>query len=188
MVAVGHFRGRQLLPALSLVIGLTIGCGQSRSESMPGWMQPGVRTGIGTLAKRLYATADGMGSLTDIQYGELRARGKVELGIAGNYGAGFFDEAGKPTATVDFAVREPGASTEILPQSRSHGLLLFRHGSFANDSLTDAGGKEIWRTPYRPAASTFGDLQQEGVPEFVFVGPGHCDRGPKPIGSGHLAQ
>jgi hypothetical protein len=59
-----------------------------------------------------------------------------------------------------------------LGQSRSHGLLFFRHAAPAAtyDSLVDSSGKEIWRTPYVPIASTFGDLQKEGVPEFVFVG------------------
>jgi hypothetical protein len=172
MVAVGYFRGRQLLPAFSLLIGLTIGCAQSRSEPLPDWMQPGVRTGVGSLDKWLLASVDGIGSVTEIQHGELRSRGKVELGIAGDYGARFFDEAGRPTASVDFGVREPDGlrvSADIVSLSSSHALRFFRHGYAAYASLVKADGKEIWRTPYRPFASTFGDLNGDGTQEFIFA-------------------
>jgi hypothetical protein len=172
MVVLGHLRWRQFLPALSLLLGLTIGCAQSRSESLPDRMQPGVQTGVGSLDKRLLASVDGIGSVTDIQHGELRSRGKVELGIAGNYGARFFDEAGRPTASVDFAVREPDGltvSADIVSLSRAHAVRFFRHGYAAYASLVEADGKETWRTPYRPFTSTCGDLNGDGTQEFIFA-------------------
>jgi len=154
-----------------LVLG-TSGCVQSRASEQPDWMQPGVRTGSGVLPKKLFMNLSNIGSVTDIQRGELRSPGKVELGVAGEYGARFFDEHGKPDASIDFAVREPHGlrvAADIVGLSSSHRLRFFRHGYAAYASLVDADGKEIWRTPYSPFASTFGRLNGDGTEEFIFA-------------------
>jgi hypothetical protein len=176
LLLVKEHRGRKRLVAiLGLLIGLTIGCAYSKAEQFPDWMQPGVRVGGDRFDKHPFPSVGNIGTVTDIRSGELRSPGKVELGVAGNYGAKFFDRHGNLDASVDFAVREPEefrVSANIISQSGSHGLLFFRHAAPAAtyDSLVDATGREIWRTPYSPIASTFGDLKKDGVPEFVFVG------------------
>ncbi len=135
-------------------------------------MQPGVLTGSDLLQKKLLMNLSNIGFVTDIQRGELRSPGKIELGIAGEYGARFFDENGKPDASIDFAVREPNGlrvSSDIVSLPSEHGLRFFRHGYAAYASLVDADGKEIWRTPYSPFAGTFGDLNGDGTKEFIFA-------------------
>ena len=136
----------------------------------------GVRAGSGRLDKKLFLNLDNIGSVTDIQHGELRSPGIIELGVAGNYGARFFDEEGNRDLSVNFAVREPDGfrvSTDIVGRSLSSGLLFFRHAAPAAtyDSLVDSLGKEIWRTPYVPTSSTFGYIGQDGAPEFFFGRP-----------------
>jgi len=160
-----------LLAVLSLV-GLTINCGLPTADRLAESMMPGVKAGSDRVEKRVFLNLDNMGYVTDIQNGELRSPGKVELGVAGEYGARFFDEHRRPDAIVDFAVRKPGefrVSADIVRQSHSHGLLFFRHGGAAYASLVDGDGKEIWRTPYSPYASTFGNLNGDGDPEFIFA-------------------
>jgi len=123
------------------------------------------------LEKKLFMNLSNIGSVTDIQRGELRSPGKIELGIAGKYGARFFDDYSKLDASVDFSVPESGGTSvasEIVRQSHSVGPLFFRH-AFAYDSLLDSMGKETWRTTYRPNASTFGYVGPNGSPEFFFA-------------------
>ncbi len=158
-----------------LLLSLTICCTRLAAESLPEWMQPGVRKGVGSLEKRLFLNVGNIGTVTDIQRGNLRSPGVIELGVAGNYGARFFDQAGKTQATVDFVVRTPmGArvSAKIVKQSRANGLLFLRQSGPARiyDSVVDSSGKEVWQTPFPPLTSTFGDLKGEGAPEFVFAG------------------
>jgi hypothetical protein len=160
-----------LLAVLSLV-GLTVNCGLPAADALPDSMMPGVKAGSDRLEKKLFLSFDNLGFITDIQKGKLRSPGKVELGVAGEYGARFFDEQGKPDASIEFAVREPHGlkvSADIVGLSSSHGLRFFRHGYAAYASLVDADGKEIWRTPYNPFASTFGDLNGDGTEEFIFA-------------------
>ena len=135
-------------------------------------MQPGVRTGADRLDKRPFVGLEHLGDVTDIQFGELRLPGKTELGVAGYHGAGFFDQSGKPDGSVNFAdgPHDVAVSADIVRQSRSHGLLFLRRGDVGQAILADAGGREIWRTPYVPIASTFADLREEGMPQFLFVG------------------
>ena len=163
-------RTSKIAALLSLLVLGTSGCVQSGSSEQPDWIQPGVRTGSALLQKKLFMNLSNIGSVTDIQRGELRSPGKIELGIAGKYGARFFDDHNKPDASVDFAVPESGGTSvasEIVRQSRSIGPLFFRH-AFAYDSLLDSTGKETWRTTYRPNAGTFGYVGPNGSPEFFF--------------------
>jgi hypothetical protein len=161
------------IAALSLIIGLAVSCPWIAGGTPPDWMQPGLRVGSGRLGKRLFLNLDGIGTVTDIQPGALQSPGTFELGVAGLYGATFFDKAKKPTGKVAFAVRRPGGfdvSSKIV--KGTNGLAFFREAGAAAtyDSLVDAGGKEIWRTPYIATAATFGDLSGDGVPEFVIAG------------------
>src|SRR5258705_10332348 len=115
---------------LGLLVLLTSSCINSGADQLPDWMQLGVRAGSGRLDKKLFLSLDNIGSVTDIQRGELRSSGIIELGVAGNYGATVFDEHGKQDASVNFAVREPDefrVSADIVSQSHSNGLLFFRH-------------------------------------------------------------
>jgi hypothetical protein len=159
-----------------LVVG-TSGCISSGGDKLPDWMLPGVRVGSDRLEKKLFLSLRNVGPVTDIQRGELRSPGKVELGVAGNYGAGFFDDSAKPVASVNFPVQEPESaklSSEIVSQSHSSGLLFFRH-AFTYGSLVDSIGKEIWRTTYSPNASTFGYVGPNGTPEFFFGNGGSIE-------------
>jgi hypothetical protein len=160
-----------IVSLLGLLVLGTSGCVGSGSSQQPDWMRPGVRVGSGRLEKTLFLNLSGMGSVTDIQLDKLHSPGKIELGVTGNYGAKFFDEHGKPVASVDFQVQEPDGprvSSEIVRQFHSTGPLFFRH-AFSFDSLADSNGKEIWRTSYVSNARTFGYVGQDGAPEFFFA-------------------
>ncbi len=143
------------------------------AAALPEWMQPGVRVGAGVFDKSLFLSLYTAGVVTDIERGEIRIPGKIELGVAGEDGAWFFDESGKLDNVVNFAVPSPNGArvpARIVKRTSSNGLLFFRQGGVAAiyDSLVDANGKEIWRTPYPVVASTFGDLFRDRAPEFIF--------------------
>lgn len=147
-----------------------------RERGLPAWMLPGVRTGAGRLQKHLFLSVDGVGAVTDIQRGEIRTPRLVELGIAGEYGARFFDIRGKLDASVSFAVPRPDdfrVSSAILRQSGGRPMVFFRQPGAAATyaSVVDGNGKDIWRTPYVPVASSVGDLSAGGPPEFIFAAP-----------------
>jgi len=136
------------------------------------WFQPGIRAGAGRLEKRLFLSFHSVGNVTDIEYGELRTPGDVELGVAGNFGARFFSQSQHLQASVNFDVPKPYPrySVDIVRQSHSNPLLFFRHSNWSEyDSLFDAYGKEVWRTPYGCLTSALGDLNGDSSPEFLCV-------------------
>src|SRR5271155_1773700 len=63
------------------------------SSGPPDWFQPGITDGAGRLEKRLLLSFPDIGNVTDIEYGEVRGTGAVELSVAGNYGARFFSQS-----------------------------------------------------------------------------------------------
>lgn len=142
-------------------------------QVLPGYIEPGVRTGSNRFNKKIFLSLNNVGAVTDIQYEEFRLNGLVELGVVGNYGARFFDPKEIPEASVDFTVRYPGeftVSARIVKPSRSNRTLFFRQAgaSATYDSLVDSNGKELWRLPFRSTASTFGYVGRDGSPEFFF--------------------
>jgi hypothetical protein len=171
---VRQYNKRCLATSMLLQSVLLFSCISTKARPLPAWMQPGVRVNSARLEKKPLLTFDDMGLVTDIQRGELRSPGNIELGIAGNYGAKFFDEHGKFDAVAKFAVAEPETfrvSAKILGQTPTHPLLFFRQAGTAAtyDSLCDFNGKELWRTPYHSPASAIADFSDHGGPEFVFA-------------------
>ena len=144
------------------------------AQELPDWMQAGVRLNSIHFSKAGVLRLGDIGVVTDIKRGELRHPGNIELGIAGNYGARFFDQTGNLNSTVDFGARLPDGfrvSAKFVMRTVSHGLLLFRQAAPAAtyDSLCDSDGKEIWRTPYHSIASAFADLDAIGHTQFVLA-------------------
>jgi hypothetical protein len=131
-----------------------------------------VRFGAGTLEKKMFLRMDGMGTITDIEFGNLRGPEGIELGIAGNYGAKFFNPAKQLKAIVNFDVLQSDGMipTDIVRQTPLNALMFFRHSDWSEyDSLFDSRGKESWRTPFSSLTSTFGSFSKDGAPSFVFV-------------------
>jgi hypothetical protein len=141
--------------------------------ALPEWMEPGLRVGANLLDKRVFLNVYPVGLVTDIERGEIREPGKVEFGVAGENGAGFFDESGKIDDVVNFAVQRPmdfKVAARIVKRSGTRDLLFFRQAGPAAtyDSLVDHDGKEIWRTTQPLTASAMGDLSGNSTPAFVF--------------------
>jgi hypothetical protein len=135
-------------------------------------MQPGVRKGSGLFKKKLLLQLSNIGTVTDIQVGQLGFSSSLELGVAGNYGVRFFDLKGNAEGEVDFGLPQyPKTPTSILKRSPKNELLFFhRESSWAGDDiLFDIHGKELWRLPYSSIANTFGDLNGDGAPELIFA-------------------
>jgi hypothetical protein len=127
------------------------------SGGPPDWFQPGVKYGSGRFEKRLLLNLHNIGSITDILYGNNCGAEAIELGVAGNYGARFFSHSLQLKSSVDFDVPKPYPmySVDIVPQSNSNPPMFYRHSSWSDyDSLLDAQGKELWRTPYSCLAGT----------------------------------
>jgi len=156
-----------------LCVALAVLAGASSSAALPEWMEPGVRVGANRLDKSVRLNVNPIGLVTDIERGEIRVAGKVELGVAGDYGAGFFDDSGKLDDLLSFLVQKPEGfkvAAQIVKRTATTDLFFFRQAgpAAAYDSLVDLGGKEIWRTTQPLTASTMGDLSGSGTPEFIF--------------------
>lgn len=154
-------------------IALAVLVAAASFAALPQWMEPGVRVGANRLDKSVFLNVYSVGLVTDIERGEIRVAGKVELGVAGEYGAGFFDESGKLDDVLNFAVQTPKGfkvAARIVKRTATRDLLFFRQAgpAAAYDSLVDHDGKEIWRTTQPLTASTMGDLSGGSTPEFVF--------------------
>ncbi len=163
-----------VVTAVLSLIDATTSCAQPTTGSLPKRMQPGVRLGAGLFAKKLFASVDGIGVVTYIQRGKLRSPTIIEVGIAGAYGARFFDDRGTQHASVEFAAPRPEGAwvyARIVKQTSANEVSFFRQSRYAAtyDSLTDSHGTEVWRTPFSTVASTFGDLTGSGVAEFIFA-------------------
>ncbi len=159
-------RGRFKLLLVAFVL-LAQGC----KGELPAWMQPGIREGAGILHKSLYLSLDGVGEVTDIRFGDLRFEGKREVGIAGNYGARFFDAAKTPQGKVQFATRTPEdfrVSACTVKRTATTSVLFYRHAGAAAtyDSLVNSEGAELWRLPESVAGAAFGEVGARNAPEF----------------------
>ena len=168
-----------IVTALACLTALAIGRAGARSERLPDWMHPGVRLGSSNIQKSLFHKFDGIGLVSDIEYGELRSPGEIELGVAGNYGARFFKGAGIPSFEIAFKIPEPegfSVSAKIVNQTPSNAVLFFRQAGAAAtyDSIVDAKGEEVWKEPDHSIGSTFGYVGKNGGPQFFFGKKNHA--------------
>src|SRR5579884_2366113 len=159
--------GAILIPAAFVLLG----CSPALTADAPAAaIQPGVRAGGERIKKSVFLTLGGIGLVTDIQYGKFGS-GLTDLAVAGNYGARLFDERLGIKRTIGFEMKNPEGfpvASRIVRPTALNGLLFFRQSNFTYASLDDDEGKELWRTPYDPSASTFGD-SGSGSPNFFFA-------------------
>ena len=137
----------------------------------PELFQAGIKAGAGRFEKKLLLNVDGVGSVTDIEYGDVRGAG-VELSVAGNYGARFFSRSLQPEASVKIGITkdDPRYLVDIVPQGLSNSLMFYRHNNWSMyDSLFDAHGKELWRTPRSCLTGARITVSGESSPEFLCV-------------------
>jgi len=142
------------------------------STGPPDWFQPGITDGAGRLEKRLLLSFRDIGNVTDIEYGDVRGTGAVELSVAGNYGARFFSKSLQPQSSVDFDVPKPYPtySVDIVPKSRANLLMFFRHSNWSEyDSLFGADGRELWRTPHGCLTGAVVTLSEGASPDLLCV-------------------
>ncbi|HZQ94304.1 MAG TPA: hypothetical protein VFA67_04795 [Candidatus Sulfotelmatobacter sp.] len=139
----------------------------------PDWIQPGIRTGAALFTRGTFLVTPSTGRVTDIEFGELRAPGKLELGVAGEYGAEFFDRYRVQQARIEFEPRDLqgwNTGSEIVKRTSKNPLLFFRHDGGYNAALADSQGGNLWQFPYDGVSSAaFGFVGPDGAPEFFFV-------------------
>ncbi len=138
----------------------------------PDWIQPGIRAGAALFTRGTFLVTPSTGRVTDIEFGELRAPGKLELGVAGEYGAEFFDRNRVQQARVEFEPRDLqgwDTGSEIVKRTSKNALLFFRHEK-PRAALADSQGRNLWQFPYdRVSSAAFGFVGPDGAPEFFFV-------------------
>src|SRR5579871_2215671 len=150
--------------------------GWLKADSLPEGVRPGDRTNSAKITKERLLAIGGVGLVTDIRVAAFESADASELGIAGNYGARFFDQGLNLKSAVDFVIKKPDGfpvASEIVMPSTFNNLLFFRRAGDAAtyDSVTNGDGKELWRTPYHPPASVFCEFDSGSPPEFIFSTP-----------------